>query len=274
MLDASLLLLYVSLNNISLFFWKSSGLVVFLEVQNENSKPLIVLVHGAWADGTGWQHVIPDLLNAGYDVTAVQLPLISLENDIATLSRVIDANKGSVVLVGHSYGGIPITNSANDRPNVKALVYITSFAPDIGETQKSLLGQYPPTPLNDAVTPDSAGFLYIAKRKFRDVFAQDVERTEASVMAVTQKPFFGGIFEAPTKKVAWKSIPTWYLITTEDRCIPPDLQRFMAKRMNAKTTEVRASHSVFVSQPKATVKIIMDAAESVTRRQQMVATPA
>ena len=191
---------------------------------------------------------------------------------LATLERVIDAHNGSVVLAAHSYGGIPVTNAAKDRPNVKALVYITSFAPDIGESEKSLLGQYPPTPLNDAVAPDSAGFLYIAKEKFPDVFAQDVERTEARVMAVAQKPFFGGLFEAPTKKVAWKSIPTWYLITTEDRCIPPDLQRFMAKRMNAKTTEVKASHAVFVSQPKATVKIIMDCAESVAK--QMIAATA
>ncbi len=149
-------------------------------MQNKNSKTSIVLVHGAWADGTGWQHVIPGLLDAGYDVTAVQLPLISLENDIATLERVIDAQKGPVVLVAHSWGGIPVTNAAIDHPNVKALVYVTSFAPDIGESQKSLLGQYPPTPLGDAVAPDSAGFLYIAKEKFRDVFAQDVERTEVS----------------------------------------------------------------------------------------------
>lgn len=230
---------------------------------NKKSRPSIVLVHGAWADGTGWQHVIPDLLNAGYDVTAVQLPLISLDNDIETLGRVINAYNGPVILAAHSWGGIPVTNAAKDHPNVKALVYMASFAPDVGESEKSLLGQYPPTPLNNAVAPDSAGFLYIAKEKFHDVFAQDVDMTEASVMAVAQKPFFGGLFEAPTKKVAWKSIPTWYLITTEDRCIPPDLQRFMAKRMNAKTTEINASHSVFVSQPGATVKIILDAAKTV-----------
>ena len=150
-------------------------------MQNKNSKTSIVLVHGAWADGTGWQHVIPGLLDAGYDVTAVQLPLISLENDIATLERVIDAQKGPVVPVAHSWGGIPVTNAAiRHDPNVKALVYVTSFAPDIGKSQKSLLGQYPPTPLGDAVAPDSAIFLYIAKEKFRDVFAQDVERTEVS----------------------------------------------------------------------------------------------
>ena len=194
--------------------------LIGVQMQNKDPKPLIVLVHGAWADGTGWQHIIPDLLDAGYDVTAVQLPLISLENDVETLQRVIDAQNGPVVLVAHSYGGIVVTNGANDRPNVKALVFLTSFAPDIGESEKSLLGQYPPTPLGNAVAPDSAGFLYIAKDKFPDVFAQDVERTEARVMAVAQKPFFGGLFEAPTKKVAWKSIPTWYLITTADRCIP------------------------------------------------------
>jgi pimeloyl-ACP methyl ester carboxylesterase len=232
-------------------------------MQSKEPKLLIVLVHGAWADGTGWQHVIPDLLDAGYDVTAVQLPLISLENDVETLQRVIDAQNGPVVLVAHSYGGNVVTNAANDRPNVKALVYLTSFAPDAGESMGSLLAKYPPTPLTNAVAPDSAGFLYIAKEKYPEVFAQDVEKTEARVMAVTQKPFFGGIFNTTTKKPAWKSIPTWYLITTEDRCIPPDLQRFMAKRMKAKSTEISASHSVFVSQPKVSVKVILDAAKTV-----------
>jgi len=223
------------------------------------AKPTIVLVHGAFADGTGWQHVIPLLERDGYDVIAVQNPLTSLSADVETTKRVIDAQQGPVVVVGHSYGGAVITEAAAGSPHVKALVYIAAFAPEAGEPIGAFGDKYP-TALGSALKPDAAGFLYVDRARFRDVFAKDVSPTEASVMAAAQKPLIGSVFGASVKAVAWKTIPSWYLVTQKDQAINPDLERFYAKRMGAKSVEVSSSHAVFVSHPTDVARIIEQAA--------------
>jgi pimeloyl-ACP methyl ester carboxylesterase len=223
-------------------------------------KPSIVLVHGAFADGTGWQHVIPLLERDGYTVTAVQNPLTSVDDDIATTRRVIDAQPGPVVVVGHSYGGVVITGAASGNPKVKALVYVSAFAPDSAEPIGSLFEKYP-APSAAALRPDAAGFFYLDRAMFRDVFAQDVGAEEAAIMAATQKPLAGSSFAAVlTVAPAWKTIPSWFVIAQNDRVINPDLERFFAQRMRAKTTELATSHVPFISQPAEVVKVIEQAA--------------
>jgi pimeloyl-ACP methyl ester carboxylesterase len=224
-----------------------------------------VLVHGAFADGSGWSHVIPLLERDGYSVTAVQNPMTSLADDAATTKRVIEAQKGPVVLVGHSYGGAVITVAAAGSTNVKALVYIAAFAPETGDSLGSLLKSMSPSDIGPALAPDAGGFLYIDRAKFHDVFAKDVSPVEARIMAATQKPIFGPIFETPVPAAAWKAIPSWYLVATEDRAINPDLQRFMAKRIGATTSEAKASHVPFISHPKKVTKIIEAAANATAR---------
>ena len=230
-----------------------------------NGKATIVLVHGAFADGSGWAKVIPLLEKEGHAVIAVQNPLTSYADDVATTRRVIDAQKGPVVAVGHSYGGAVITGAASGNANVKALVYIAAFAPDSNETIGELLERFAPSLIGPALVPDSAGFLYIDRAKFADVFAKDVPETERHVMAATQKPIQGSAFGASVATPAWKSIPAWYLVATEDHAITPELQRFMAQRMGAKTSEVKASHVPFVSQPKTVASVIEQAASAVAQ---------
>jgi len=229
----------------------------------KDNKASVVLVHGAFADGSGWQNVIPLLEKDGYRVTAVQNPLTSLADDIATTRRVVDAQGGPVILVGHSYGGAVITGAAAGATNVKALVYIAAFAPDVGDSLGSLLKSMAPNEIGPALVADTAGFLSIDRAKFHDVFAKDVPPSEARILAATQKPIFGPIFETPIQKAAWKTIPSWYLVATEDHAINPELQRFMAKRIGATTAEVKASHVPFITQPKEVVRII-NAAEAKT----------
>ena len=229
--------------------------------QSYNSKPSIVLVHGAFADATSWQHVIPLLEQDGYTVSAVQIPLTSLADDVTTAKRMIDAQKGSVVVVGHSYGGNVITGAAAGNSRVKALVYVNAFAPDAGEKTSDLNGKYPAAPISTAIVPDTANFLYIDRQKFHNLFAQDVSETEARVMAATQKPIASAAFEQSVDNaIAWKTIPSWYLVTRNDRAINPELQRFMAQRIGAKTTEVNSSHVPFISHPKEVTKLIEAAA--------------
>lgn len=223
-------------------------------------KPSIVLVHGSWADATSWQHVIPLLQQDGYTVTAVQNPLISLPDDIATTKRVIEAQPGPVVAVGHSYGGAVITGAAVDNPQVKALVYIAGWALGPGDSISQLIGKYAPSPLVTAIAPDTAGFLYIDREKFHEVFAHDVAPVEAQVMAVTQKPAASITFDQSVNSAAWQTIPSWYLLAQEDRAITPELQRFMANRIGAKTAEIKASHVPYISQPKEVANLILEAA--------------
>jgi len=234
------------------------------DVTAAKTRPTIVLVHGAWADGTGWQHVIPLLEDDGYPVIAVQNPLISLANDVETTKRVIDAQTGPVIVVGHSYGGAVIGGAAAGNANVKALVYIAAFALDVNEPGGALLAQYP-TALGAALVPDAAGFLYIDRAKFRTVFAGDVDKTEARVMAAAQKPVFNGIFGESLTAAAWKTIPSWYMVATEDKALSPAMERFLAKRMNATTVEIKSSHVPFISHPKDVVKLIEKAAKATVK---------
>jgi pimeloyl-ACP methyl ester carboxylesterase len=232
--------------------------------QSAAGKPTIVLVHGAFADGSSWQRVIPILEKDRYYVIAVQNPLSSLDDDIATTKRVIDAQQGPVVAVGHSYGGIVISGAAAGNPNVKALVYIAAFAPEANEPVGPLTEKYP-SDLGKALKPDAAGYLYLDRAQFHDVFCADVPAAEARIMAATQKPVNSTVFAATLPSPAWKTIPSWYLVTRNDHAINPDLERFLAKRIGATTTEVASSHVPFLSHPKVVVRVIEDAATATAK---------
>jgi pimeloyl-ACP methyl ester carboxylesterase len=223
------------------------------------AKPSIVLVHGAFADGSGWAAVIRILQKDGYDVTAVQNPLSSYAEDVATTKRLIDAQTGPVVVVGHSYGGAVITAAAAGSSNVSALVYIAAFGPEAGEPIGAYLEKYP-SMLGEALRPDAAGFVYIDRAAFHDLFAKDLSKADADIAAAAQKPVHGSVFTSSPTAAAWKTIPSWYIVAQDDKAINPDLERFYAKRMGATTKEIRASHVVFISHPKEVARIIEDAA--------------
>jgi Predicted hydrolases or acyltransferases (alpha/beta hydrolase superfamily) len=224
----------------------------------------IVLVHGAFADATSWQEVIPILQRNGYKVRAVQNPLLSADQDVEITRRAIKAETDSgrdVIAVGHSYGGFVITGAAADNPKVRALVYVAAFAPEANERVDAFLKQYP-SDLGTALVPDAAGFLYINDAKFHDVFAGDLPDRLTRVASAAQKPIAASAFGATVPTPAWKTIPSWYVVSKQDHAINPDLERFYAKRMNAHTTEVNGSHVAFISHPKEIAKVILDAAAS------------
>jgi len=225
-------------------------------------KPNIILVHGAFANSSGWGPIISILEKDGYNVTGVENPLSSLEVDVATTKRVIQAQKGPTVVVGHSYGGAVITGAAEGESNVKALVYVAAFMPDAGETLGELTGRFPATPLGSALVPDAAGFLYIDRSKFHNAFCADLPEADARIMAATQKPLHGSVFAAKLAAAAWKTTPSYYVLPTDDLTINPDLERFFAKRAGSKVTEIKASHVVFISHAKEVAKIIEEAAEA------------
>ena len=223
----------------------------------------VVLVHGLWADGSSYSRVIPLLLAAGHTVFAAQLPLtISLADDVNATLGVLGQLQGPTVLVGHSYGGAVITNAGANNPNVVGLVYASAFAPDLNE----VLGQFTPGPgtanLYPVTYPNNSGtFLFMNQQKFRASFAQDVDPLQASIMATVQKPGNTALFGDPTTAVAWKTVPSWYLISTNDLIIPPSLQRMFASRMKAKTISVRSSHASIVSHPEEVFNLIQAAAK-------------
>lgn len=229
------------------------------EGRSAEIKSTIILVHGAFADATGWQRIIPLLNRSGYDVIAVQNALTSLSDDVKTTKRVIDAQKGPLVVVGHSYGGAVITGAAAGNANVKALVYIAAFAPEVNEPIGAWIDKYP-SALGGALRPDDAGFVTIDRTLFHKLFAEDVSSAEASVMAATQKPIIGKAFEDSLSQVAWKTIPSWYMVAQHDRAINPELERFYAKRIGASTIEIDSSHVPFISHPEAVALFIGQAA--------------
>ena len=223
----------------------------------------IMLVHGAWADGSCWSKVILLLQAKGYNVTAAQIPLQSLTDDIAVTRRLLSAHTSPTVLVGHSYGGAVITGAATATPQVKALVYITAFGLDEGESLESLSKQGPPSPGSAAIEPDDKGFLWINRDKFHKSFAGGATDGEASIMAAVQKPLGFAAFGGQESSPAWKTIPSWYLTCTDDQMIPPPAQEFLAKRMNATVRSVASSHCPFMSHPQEVADIISLAAESI-----------
>ena len=253
-----------TLASLSLVGLMVAGIAGGLRAQTSPAKPTIVLVHGAFADGSSWERVIPILQRDGYKVIAVQNPLASLAGDVETTKRVIDAQTGLVVVVGHSYGGAVITEAAAGNPNVKALVYVAAFAPEVGEPIGAYGDKYP-TGLGAGLRPDAAGFLYIDRAQFHDLFAADVPKAETDVAAATQKPIIGNVFGASVQQAAWKTIPSFYLVTQDDKAINPELERFYAKRMGATVTEVKSSHVPFLSHPLVVARFIEQAASAAAR---------
>lgn len=219
----------------------------------------IVLVHGAFADGSSWSRVIPILEAKGFNVSAVQNPLTSLPEDVATTRRLLAKQTGPTILVGHSYAGFVITEAGN-APNVTGVVYISSYGPAEGESHDDLVKSFPPASGISNIHLDADGFLLIARDQFHQTFAHDVDPPQALLMAAVQKPLAKKCFGAPVGTPAWKSKPSWFLISTEDRLINPDLQRFMAKRMGATASSVPSSHASLVSHPVDVANLIEQAA--------------
>jgi pimeloyl-ACP methyl ester carboxylesterase len=220
----------------------------------------VVLVHGGFVDGSGWQGVHGELTRRGYNVTVVQNPTTSLADDVAVTRRALAAQNGPSVLVGHSYGGVVITEAGND-PNVVGLVYVAAFAPDEGESVAALIKDPPPGAAVPPILPPQDGFLFLDKAKFAESFAADVAPDEAAFMADSQVPWGVDALTGAVSKAAWKTKPSTYVVATEDRMIPPPAQRGMAARASARVVDVKASHALYVSQPTAIASAIQQAAE-------------
>jgi pimeloyl-ACP methyl ester carboxylesterase len=233
------------------------------QAQSSTARPTIVLVHGGFVDGSGWEGVFQLLRKDGYNVAIVQNPTISLAGDVAATKSVIDAQPGPVVLVGHSYGGAVITEAGND-PKVAALVYITAFAPDNGQSVDALIKTFPAGGPQPPILPPRDGFLYLDKAKFAAAFAGDVDAKTAAFMAESQVPWGLDALTGSVTQAAWKSKPSWYLIATDDKMIPPDAQRFMSKRAGAKVVETKGSHAIYVSRPAPVAELIKQAAATIT----------
>ena len=227
----------------------------------ESSVKNVVLVHGGWVDGSGWSQVYRGLRKDGYNVTIVQIPTVSLADDVAATKLAISQQSGTVILVGHSYGGVVISEAGND-PKVKGLVYIAAFAPDKGESVQSLIANPVPGAPALPILPPQNGFLFLDRAKFAEAFAADVAPAEAAFMADSQVPWGVNALSGAVTEPAWKSKHSWYLVTTEDKMIPPPAQRQMAKRAGSTVAETKSSHAVFVSHPQAVIKLIEQAAKS------------
>ena len=222
----------------------------------------IVLVHGGFVDGAGWEGVYKILKKGGYKVSIVQNPTISLEDDVAVTKRTLAAQDGESILIGHSYGGAVITEAGND-PKVTGLVYIAAFAPDKGESVSTLIKDAPPGAPVPPILPPQGGYLFLDRAKFAAAFAGDVDAEKAAFMADSQVPWGVGALSGTISEPAWRVKPSWYLVTTEDRMIPPDAQRAMSKRAGSAVVEVKGSHAVYVSQPGAVAALIVQAAKGV-----------
>ena len=222
----------------------------------------VVLVHGGFVDGSGWEAVYRFLRRDGHTVSIVQNPTISLSDDVRVTKNVIASQNGPVILVGHSYGGVVITEAGND-PKVVGLVYIAAFAPDKGESVSSLIKDPPPGAPVPPILPPQDGYLFLDKAKFPASFAADVDAAKAEFMADSQVPWGVEALGGTISQAAWKTKPSWYLIATDDQMIPPPAQRLMSKRAGATVVEVAGSHAVYVSQPDAVASLIAKAANSV-----------
>ena len=230
---------------------------------SEQGAPTVVLVHGGFVDGSGWEGVYRILRKNGYGVSIVQNPTTSLADDVATTRRTIDAIDGPVILVGHSYGGAVVTEAGN-HPKVAALVYIAAFAPDTGESVNTLIADPPPGAPVPPILPPQDGFLFLDKTKFHAAFAADVDVDKAAFMADAQVPWGVGALSGAISEPAWKSKPSWYLVASDDRMIPPPAQRFMSERAGSAVIEAPGSHAIYVSQPDAVATLIEMALNAVT----------
>jgi pimeloyl-ACP methyl ester carboxylesterase len=222
----------------------------------------IVLVHGGFVDGSGWAGVYQILKKDGYNVSIVQNPTISLEDDVVVTKRILTAQDGPAILVGHSYGGAVITEAGN-HPKVAGLVYITAFALDKGESVAALIKDPQPGAPVPPILPPQDGYLFLDRAKFPASFAADVDPEKAAFMADSQVPWGVAALSGKISEPAWKTKPSWYLIATDDKMIPPDAQRFMSKRAGSTVAEVKGSHAIYVSQPKAVAALVEQAAKSV-----------
>ena len=220
----------------------------------------IVLIHGGFVDGSGWQGVYQNLKNDGFEVIVVQNPTITLADDVAVTKRAIATAKGDVVLVGHSYGGAVVSEAGND-PKVKSLVYIAAFAPDKGESVASLIANPAPGAPVPPILPPVDGFLFLDREKFAASFAADVTPEVAAFMGDSQVPWGLEALQAPVTEPAWRSKPSWYLLTKDDGMIPPAAQRMMASRAGSHVIEARGSHAIYVSSPEVVAAVIRHAAE-------------
>ena len=232
----------------------------------------VVLVHGAWADGSSWSEVIERLQKVGLKVTAVQTPMASLPDDIARVRHVLSMQDGPTIVAGHSFGGAVITGLGSDAPNVVGIVYVAAFAPDKGDTMKALGGGQPQPPGIAAIRPDSSGYIWLDPDGVVKYFAPDVHPDKARVIAAVQKPIAATeVFdETPFGDPAWKFVPSWYQVSEQDQMIPPDAERFMPSRAKATTTSVKASHVAMISHPKETAELIERAANDAPNMQRPV----
>jgi pimeloyl-ACP methyl ester carboxylesterase len=233
--------------------------------QDGTDLPTVVLVHGAWADGSGWRGVYDLLRQDGHDVRVVQNPTVSLEGDVAATNMIVGAQSEPVVLVGHSYGGAVITEAGN-HPNVAALVYIAGWVPDQGESVQTLIGTIPSgvPSAGDAILPPQDGFLLLDREKMPASFAADVSAEEAAFMADSQVPWGVEALSGTISEPAWRSKPSWYLVATEDRMIPPSVQRQMSERAGMTVEEAAGSHAIYVSRPDVVAALIEKAASEVS----------
>jgi Predicted hydrolases or acyltransferases (alpha/beta hydrolase superfamily) len=225
----------------------------------------IILVHGAWADGSSWEGVIPYLQEEGYNVTAPQFPLTSHEDNIARLREVLDLQTGPTLIVGHSYGGQIMTGLGTDMSNVTGLVYIAAFGLDEGESLGALLSQGSPSPALAHLNIDDRGFAWIPQKDFVEHFAADVDSVKAKVMYAVQQPISGSAFDDKMGTPSWKTHPSWYLVTKNDEAIPPEAQRIMAQRMGANISSIESSHVPMVSHPEKVAQLIMNAAKTASK---------
>src|SRR5260221_12176071 len=240
--------------------------VPILAQGGKRAVPNIVLVQGAWADGSSWSAVIQRLQKDGYKVTAPQFPLTTLTDNDARLREVLNVQTGPTIVVGHSYGGQITTGLGKDAPNVVGLVYIAAFGLDEGESLQELLSQGPPTPAIAHLVIDKQGFAWLPQDDFVKYFASDVDPVQANVMYAVQQPLAAAAFGEKMGTPAWKSLPSWYLVATNDQAIPPDAERMFAKRMGATTVEVPSSHVAMVSHPDEVTKLIETAAQAVLKK--------
>ena len=246
------------------------GVVILLTISltNLNAQTMnvknVVLVHGAFADGSGWKGIYEVLTKKGYNVTIVQNPLSSLEDDVAATNLVLDKLDGPAILVGHSWGGAVITQ-AGVHPKVAGLVYVAAFQPDLGESAFTWFSSMQPVPENGVLPPDEKGYVYYSKEKYHAGFCADISKKESEFMYASQGAFAGKSFATPLTQAAWKSKTSFAVLATEDKSIRPEIQEKMYLRSNTKVSKVKGSHAVYISQPDAVAKVIIDAGESVSK---------